>query len=125
MRFNSHNKRHVPSDQAGIYIFFVKPNFQFFSEQSFIMYIGYTMNLKSRYDDYLKYKNSDEPNLLYKRMMLNIWEETLYYSFASLNKAREEVKQIETEMISSVVPPINKEFLDAYVKQQVDLYRKR
>lgn len=123
--FKRPNKRYSPINKPGIYLFFIKPKFKLHSEHSYIMYIGYTMNLQSRYEDYLQYQNSDSPNLLYKRIMLNIWEDYLYYSYVVINGDEETIKGIEKMMISSVVPPINKEFLDAEVKKEVDLYRKR
>ena len=50
------------------------------------------MNLQSRYEDYLQYQNSDNPNLLYKRIMLNIWEDYLYYSYVVINGDEETIK---------------------------------
>src|ERR1700743_146671 len=60
--FTKANRKLVPK-KPGIYLFFVKPKAHIFFEQSYIMYVGYSMNLWDRYYNYQHtYKNSDEPN---------------------------------------------------------------
>jgi hypothetical protein len=122
--FNSINRATVPNE-PGIYLFFTKPDSHVYLEQSFILYVGMSMNLYSRYGDYLTtYKNSDEPNYFDRRVMLNVWEDCLYYSFIELKgKTEKEVKEIEDMIIDSIVPPINRKFAHATIKEQVRIYR--
>jgi len=122
--FNTANRNLVPRE-PGIYLFFVRPDLQIFNEQSYIMYVGYSMNLYNRYGDYLTtYKNSDEPNLFDRRLMLNVWENNLYYTFINLNGLTEaNIQRIEEKIIDSLVPPINRDFANAIIKQQVRLNR--
>jgi|GEM_PF-4672123 len=122
--FTAANRIPIPTD-PGIYLFFVKPTPQVYLEQSFIMYIGMSMNLYNRYGDYLTtYKNSDEPNYFERRVMLNVWEDNLFYTFIQLpGKTEKEVKKIEKMIIDSLVPPINRSFANAVIKQQVRLNR--
>ena len=122
--FNAANRINVPN-QAGIYLFFIKPNVQIYPEQSFIMYVGYSMNLFNRYYDYLTtYKNSDEPNYFERRLMLNAWEDVLYYTFINLNGQTEAaIQKIEDKIIDSLVPPINRDFAHGTIKQQVRINR--
>ena len=123
--FTKTNRLKVPK-VPGIYLFYVKPDVQIHVEQSYILYIGYSMNLYNRYGDYLNtYKNSDEPNYIERRIMLNVWEEDLYYTFIELTKLTEvEIQAIEEKMIDATVPPVNRKFVNAVIKQQVRLYRK-
>ncbi|MBK7649444.1 MAG: hypothetical protein IPJ20_00070 [Flammeovirgaceae bacterium] len=89
------------------------------------MYVGYSMNLFNRYGDYLtKYKNSDEPNYFERRLMLNVWEDKLYYTYLNLKGHTEnKIQKIEEKIIDSLVPPINRDFANAVIKQQVRLNR--
>ncbi|MBC5991417.1 hypothetical protein [Pontibacter cellulosilyticus] len=122
--FNKANRKLVPN-QPGIYLFFVKPDKQLFNEQSYILYIGYSMNLWKRYGDYInKYKPSEEPNYFHRRLMLNAWEDSLYYTFLELkNHTQAEVMEIEDMLIDSMVPPINRDFTHAFIKEQVRINR--
>lgn len=122
--FTAANKAHVPK-LPGIYLFFVKPNPQIYPEQSYIMYVGYSMNLFKRYGDYLTtYKNSDEPNYFERRLMLNAWEDCLFYTYIELqNMSEADIQNIEEKIIDSIVPPINRDFANAKIKQQVRLNR--
>lgn len=122
--FNAANRVIVPNN-PGIYLFFVKPNPIVYPEQSFVMYVGMAMNLFNRYGDYLTtYKNSDEPNYFERRIMLNVWEDQLYYTFIDLSGLTEkQIKKIEDKIIDSLVPPINRRFAHATIKQQVRLNR--
>lgn len=122
--FTNTARKHVPNT-PGIYLFFIKPNYQVYPEQSFIAYVGYSMNLQSRYEDYLyKYKNSDEPNYYERRLMLNVWEDCLFYTYIPLAGLTEkQIKLLEDKIIDSLVPPINRDFANAIIKQQVRLNR--
>lgn len=123
--FSTSNRINVPHS-PGIYLFFVKPNLQIHAEQSFIMYVGYSMDLHTRYGDYLTtYKNSDEPNYFERRVMLNVWEDILHYTFINLNgHTKKQIESIEDKIIDSLVPPINRDFANAVIKQQVRINRK-
>jgi hypothetical protein len=123
--FNAANRELVPKD-PGIYLFFVKPNIQMYPEQSFIMYVGYSMNLYDRYGDYLyTYKNSDEPNHFERRLMLHAWENELQYTYFTLiGYTEKQIQAIEDKIIDSLVPPINRDFAHAIIKQQVRINRK-
>lgn len=85
------------------------------------------MNLHSRYGDYLnKYKKSDEINYFERRVMLNTWEDELYYTYIELpGYRRDAVAAIEEILIDCLVPPINLEFTTAYIQEQVRLYGRR
>jgi hypothetical protein len=123
-QFNAENRATVPN-VPGIYLFFVKPSVQVYPEQSFILYVGRSMNLYNRYGDYLTtYKNSDEPNHLERRLMLNAWEAELQYTYFTLAGYTEiQVEKIEKQIIDSLVPPINRSFANATIKQQVRINR--
>jgi hypothetical protein len=122
--FNAANRATVPND-PGIYLFFIKPNVQIYPEQSYIMYVGYSMNLYNRYGDYLNtYKNSDEPNHFERRLMLNAWEDELHYTYFTLvGYSLKQIQAIEDKIIDSLVPPINRDFANAIIKQQVRINR--
>lgn len=124
VQFNRFNRSSIPR-KPGIYLFFVKPPQQIFSEQSYILYVGYSMNLFNRYGDYLyTYKNSDEPNYFERRVMLNAYENVLFYAYLDLNNLTEvEIQEVEDHIIDSIVPPINRDFANAVIKQQVRLNR--
>lgn len=122
--FTKQGRQNVPK-VPGIYIFFVVPTYQVHYTQSFTLYVGYSMNLFTRYYDYIKYKRSDEPNHIERRMMLNIWEDCLYYSYIPMPGVTEDdVQATEGKIIDALVPPINLDFINATVKQQVRLYRR-
>lgn len=122
--FNKVNRALVPK-LPGIYLFFVKPKAQIFVEQSYVMYVGYSMNLWDRYYNYLHtYKNSEEPNYFERRVMLNLYEDVLFYTFIELDTLTEtQIERLEEKIIDSLVPPINRDFATAIIKQQIRLNR--
>lgn len=108
----------------GVYIFFVKPDTQLHFTQSYVLYIGYSMNLWDRYYNYIQYKKSEEPNYIERRTMLNVWKKTLYYSYIPLpGHTRAQVEEIEQKLYNALAPPINRIFTHATIKQQVRLKR--
>lgn len=122
--FTKQGRQGVPKN-PGIYIFFVVPSYQIHHTQSFALYVGYSMNLFNRYYDYICYKRSDEPNHLERRMMLNIWEDCLYYSYVSMpGMTEKDIQTTEEKIIDALVPPINRDFINATIKEQVRIYRK-
>lgn len=121
--FSQKARKNVPKT-PGIYIFYVQPSIQLHPAQSFVLYIGYSMNLWNRYYDYIVYKRSEEPNYIDRRIMLNVWEKNLYYSYISLpGFTEDQVLEIEQKLYNSLVPPINRSFTQATVKEQVRLNR--
>lgn len=108
----------------GVYIFYVQPDTQLHFSQSFVLYIGYTMNLWDRYYNYIQYKRSEEPNYIERRIMLNVWEKNLYYSYIPLpGFTQQQVEDIEKKLYDALTPPINRIFAHALIKQQVRLNR--
>lgn len=122
--FTKQARQNVP-EIPGIYIFFVVPSYQVHHTQSFTLYVGHSMNLFNRYYDYLQYKKSDEPNHIERRMMLNIWEDCLHYSYIPMpGMSKSDVEATEEKIIDALVPPVNIDFINATIKQQVRLYRR-
>jgi hypothetical protein len=118
VKFERSNKSRVPEEQ-GIYIFVVRhPGGHLVNhDHRFILYVGQTVNLRQRFNQYFRYENTDEPSDQLKREMVIVWEDLLYFGFfTTTNFSKEERTDIEYDLIDYIVPPINEEWRADYVK---------
>jgi excinuclease UvrABC nuclease subunit len=126
IKFLKGNKNILP-ETPGIYMFILRPYLaglcQFSSD--FILYIGQTKNLRSRYLDYFQYKNSIKAADQDKRTMIVIWENHLYFYYHSLptNTSKTELDDLEYDLIDSVIPPFNARFRSENVKSYLKMLK--
>lgn len=127
VEFLKKNKTEVPSSQ-GIYMFVldVSNGLNLYNTSKYILYVGQTINLKSRFNSYFGYENSDEPSDFLKRCMVLIWKRKLdFYFFETKNLTAQELTMVEFDIIDSVVPPINQRFRGRVLKKKIKLYSPR
>ncbi|MGM0934730.1 MAG: hypothetical protein ACQEWD_14940 [Bacteroidota bacterium] len=127
VKFLRKNGKHIP-DSQGIYMFVVNiENKIGLNENSkYILYIGQTVNLKSRYMSYFRYEDSDQPSDFLKRCMVLIWKNKLdFHFFETGNVSKKELDNIEFDLIDSVVPPFNIRFRGDILKNTVKFYSPR
>ena len=97
--------------QEGIYMFIAKPNDTPNPNHSFILYVGETGNLKTRFEKYFTYENTSHPSDQLKRRMVIVWKDYLYFQYIKtsfgITAKREE---LEYDLIDTIVPPMNDKF---------------
>ncbi len=127
VKFLKKNSKIIPQT-AGIYMFVlnIENKVLLNGNAKYIIYIGQTINLRTRYKKYFSYANSDHPSDFHKRAMVLIWENQLQFHFFETGKiTAAELTNIEFDLIDSVVPPINMRFRGRIVKQAVKFYSPR
>ena len=97
--------------QEGVYMFIVKPNSMVNSNHSFILYIGETSNLKTRFEKYFTYENTSVPSDQLKRRMVIVWQDYLYFQYVKTNfGSTSKREELEYDLIDSIAPPMNDKF---------------
>lgn len=126
VKFKKENIDKIP-ESKGIYLFVVKPiKLQYSNDnQTYIMYVGSTKNLKNRFLNYFQYKNCTEPSDQLKRIMVLIWENYLYFNYQNVDVTEKKLIDIEFDLIDTLIPPMNNRFRAKIIKQSVKLYSPR
>lgn len=110
VRFNKENRKEVPKER-GIYVFSVALSPSFLPEHGYMLYMGITgdssaATLYSRFGQYLleRHRRSGRPKVC---LMLEQWEDDLFFSFVPLSDRRLSLCKLENEFLSAVIPPVN------------------
>lgn len=110
LSFRKQSQKQVPQDR-GVYAFSVELTSSQLPAHGYILYIGETgersaANLRVRFGQYLKQleNGGGRPRVLY---MLKNWKEDLQFNFVALPNKAVNLKKIEQDLLSAVMPPIN------------------
>lgn len=113
----------VPNDKRGIYAFAICQHNDVLPPHGYILYIGiagYRSNrsLRERYQDYLNEKQVSKRARIAR--MIGTWHEVLRFYFAPVEKniSSEDLKQLEIQLNTALMPPFSKGDLDADIKQK-------
>ena len=118
-KFETNNKNKIPSEK-GIYAFFIEPRLSQFPSPAYLTYIGETgyesnHNLRKRFGDYLYYKKKPIRRRIY--LMLNMWEDYLYFYYAKVDPNQTNLKLLEQYLLDTFTPPFSKEGYSAKIGQ--------
>lgn len=120
LRFTRANRRHIPRE-PGIYAFVVEHAGDWLPAHGYIMYFGITgptprRHLWTRYGEYLREKTKGRR--LSVQLMLNDYEDDLFFHYVPLNLTRSELKALETALIDAVQPPVNEKDFSAEIMRR-------
>lgn len=127
VKFQKTNKADVPPEQ-GIYMFVlnISNGLNLNGSSKFVLYVGQTVDLRSRFESYFGYENSDEPSDFLKRSMVLIWKGKLdFYFFKTNGLTPKDLTKVEFDLIDLIIPPINLRFRGKVLKKKIKLYAPR
>ena len=107
VKFESNNANKIPT-QKGIYAFFIEPRIGNFPSHGYLIYLGQTghksgRDLRKRFRDYLYDKK--RPKRRRVHLMLNTWENYLYFYYAEIDPSEMDLKQLEQMLLDTFTPP--------------------
>ena len=107
VKFEENNITQVPTEK-GIYAFFIEPRIAKFPSHGYLTYIGQTgyqseRNLRKRFGDYLQDKK--RPKRVRVNLLLNTWEDYLYFYYAEVDPAQMDLRQLEQMLLDTFTPP--------------------
>lgn len=113
----------VPDDKRGIYAFVVCKNNDVLPSHGYVLYIGIAGRdsdrpLRARYKDYLNAKSVRKRASIAR--MIGTWHSVLRFFFAPIdaNVSSDDLKTIEKQLNTALLPPFSKGDLEADIKQQ-------
>ncbi|WP_338872101.1 hypothetical protein WBJ53_27100 [Spirosoma sp. SC4-14] len=127
VKFERSNAAILP-ESMGVYMFVLRASNALMTngQHSYIMYVGQAINLKERFTGYFKYVKSKKPSDQLKRIMILLWQERLqFHYFETPNFTKEELTNIEFDLIDMTIPPMNNLFRGEFVNQNVKAYAPR
>ena len=127
VKFDRANSQILPP-AMGIYMFVLKPQNEGLANfhHKYILYIGQTVNLQQRFNQYFSYKGSDEPSDQLKRIMILLWQDRLSFNyFETPSFTADKLTSVEFDLIDMIVPPMNHRFRADGIKQNVKFYSPR
>ena len=118
----------IPGDKRGIYAFAVCEPSDVLPPHGYILYIGIAgrdsnRSLKDRYKDYLNEKKVRKRAGIAR--MIGHWHEVLRFFFAAVDDdvSSDELKQLELQLNSALIPPFSVGDLDAETKEKRRAFR--
>ena len=117
VKFEENNADQIPT-KKGVYAFFIEPRIAKFPTHGYLIYIGQTghkseRDLRKRFRDYLYDKEKPKRTRVY--LMLNTWENYLYFYYAEVDPAQMDLKQLEQKLLDTFTPPFVDRGYSAYV----------
>lgn len=113
----------VPADKRGIYAFAVCNNNDVLPPHGYVLYIGIAGRdserpLRARYKDYLNAKSVRKRARIAR--MIGTWHPVLRFFFAPIEDhvSSDELKEIEKQLNTALMPPFSEGDLEAEVRQQ-------
>jgi len=109
VKFEQSNKNQIPI-QKGVYAFFVEPRLAKFPSTAYLVYIGQAgfrsdRHLRKRFGDYLQDKKTPKRPKIH--LMLNKWENYLYFYYAEVDATQTNLKQLEQKLLDTFTPPFS------------------
>lgn len=110
-KFTEGNSVNVPNDCGGIYTFVVQPNIANHPACSYLLYVGKAgTSLRDRYHKYLEDKRlGDASRRPHVEEMIKTWDGYLWFYYARIDQPKF-IETVENSLLSSFMPPTNKEF---------------
>lgn len=109
----------VPSE-PGLYAFVVVCDHPKLPTHAFILYVGESghgssnHNLRKRFLDYLRDQKNGSSRAAVDRMLVEFADDLQFY-YAAMPKAKARLKDIETKLLSAIIPPVNQNDFEAVV----------
>ena len=107
VKFERNNNDLIPAEK-GIYAFFIEPRIGNFPSHGYLIYLGQAghkseRNLRKRFSDYLYDKK--HPKRRRVHLMLNTWEDYLYFYYTEVDPVEMDLKKLERELLDTFTPP--------------------
>ena len=125
---NSAELLKVPDDKRGIYAFAICHMSDVLPPHGYILYIGIAghdskRSLRDRYKDYLNERTVQKRDRIAR--MIGTWYEVLRFYFAPVGDdlSSDDLKKIERQLNTALLPPFSVGDIDADVKSQLRAYR--
>lgn len=111
----------LPSDQGGIYFFYIKSNV--IPGNAYLVYIGRafctdSQNIKKRCRSYFQKYLKERPKI---RRMIRTWGKHLHLKYICLND-NELIGKLEAELINTILPPLNDSIPDKIIRDAVKAF---
>ena len=121
VKFERGNASQIPKEK-GVYAFFIEPRIAKFPSHGYLIYIGQSgykskRDLRKRFRDY--FYDKKRPKKIQVNLMLNTWEDYLYFYYAKVDPAQIDLKQLEQKLLDTFTPPYVKRGYSAYVKEVI------
>ena len=114
----------VPDDKRGVYAFAICQKDAVLPPHGYILYIGIAgynskRALRERYKDYLSESKVIKRAKIAR--MIGTWNEVLRFFFAPVdeNVSSEELKKLELQLNTALIPPFSQKDLEANVKRKL------
>ena len=118
----------IPDDKRGIYAFAICYRNDVLPPHGYILYIGIAgrnsyRSLRERYKDYLNERKVRKRSRILR--MIGNWHEVLRFYFAPIDDdiSSEDLKKMEQQLISALLPPFSVGDLDAETGRKVRAFR--
>lgn len=101
---DSSSRSTVPGE-PGVYSLLVQPGIANHAECSYLMYIGKTINLRTRFGKYLTSEKSERGKIV---RLLHRCEGYIQFCYSKVSQAK--LAYVETQLFNAFVPPCNTQF---------------
>ena len=123
VKFEKDNANQIPTEK-GVYAFFIEPKIANFPLHGYLIYIGQTgheskRHLRKRFGDYLQEKK--RPKRPRITLMLNLWEDYLYFYYAKVDPTQTDLKELETKLLDTFTPPFVKQGYSAHLAAPISI----
>ena len=118
--FRPERRDDVP-EEPGLYAFVVSSDHPKLPPHAYVLYVGQSghgdsqHNLKKRFGDYLRDQRNGGGRPAVCRMLIEFKDDLKFY-FAAMPNAKAELEDVETKLLSAIVPPVNQNDFEADVK---------
>lgn len=109
----------MPSE-PGLYAFVVSCDHPKLPVHAYVLYVGQSghgdsqSNLRKRFQQYLREQNVGTSRAAVERMLVEFAEDLKFY-FACMPAAKSRLKEIESRLLSAIIPPVNQNDFEAEV----------
>ena len=109
----------VPTE-PGLYAFVVSSDHPKLPIHAYILYVGQSghgtsaSNLRKRFKEYLREQRLGSPRPAVERMLVEFADDLKFY-FAAIPGAKAYLEDIETKLLSAIIPPVNQKDFEAEV----------
>jgi hypothetical protein len=115
------DKRDDVPEVPGLYAFVVSSDHPKLPPHAYVLYVGQSghgtskHNLKKRFGDYLRDQKNGTGRYAVCRMLVEFKDDLKFY-FAAMPNAKLELEDVETKLLSAIIPPVNQNDFEADIK---------